>query len=638
MFFASENRAKNYVFIDNSKSITNYDSSATGEKIDLLIDSLNASQQSSFIYHTFSNDIRQVSEDSINSIKYDQSSTNFENIFDYMDTVQDDIASVIIVSDGLINSGLSPLSSAGDFNYPVITVGIGDTTIFDDLQISGLDYNDIIYAGKKSEIKASIYNSSQKPKTTVLELYDENSLLESKVINLKNESLTEITFDYTPASEGTKILKLRLQPFPDEKNTANNTKMFSVDVLSSKIKTAIISGTPSIDAAYIRNSLSENDRFQIFPYTLVGENKFSEENVPVKLDDIDLIILSSFPSAITPGRLIEEVSNKIQKDNTPFLLQITNKTDLNKLESMQINLGFSVRLKNNSQLLIQPSAVDNIQYANSFAPEEEWQNLPPINVPDFLIQLSNRTIPLLVNDTNNQDGELIPILALSESKPRSITIFGYNIWKWKLQTKDEMFFNNLIFNIANWLNTDKQLKKFRVATDKKVYRFNENVDFTARVYDELLKPIDDASVSLEINQQNETVKQLLDNKGNGDYQLSINSLTPGKYSFKAEVLKNSEILYRAKGSFVIDSVSVEELNKVADFNFLRSLSQTTKGKFYYIQNVSEIKEYFENNPLNKISTEYSEESYEPKNYSIIMLLIISLFSVEWFIKKRIGLN
>ena len=638
VFFASESLAQNYIFIDNSRSIINQDSSRTKKKISELIDSLQTSQKSNYIYNTFDNDINEISAEKINSITYDGSSTSFENIFNYLGKTENNIASVVIISDGLINSGVNPLSSAGQLNYPVLTIGIGDTTVYDDLHISDLEYNDIIYAGKLTEIKVPIFNSSLNSISTVLELYQDNKLLTSKAVNLNSKSITEVMLNYTPESEGTKTLEIRLRAFAGENNTANNSKLFSVDVLNDKINTAIISGSPSVDASFILNSLAENDRFKVFSYTQIDENKFSEQTAWADLDNIDIVILSSFPSVNTPGNLIETVLRKIVSDNTPFLIQITNKTDLNKLSLMQNKLAFSASYRSDKQFLVQPKPADNIQYVNVFAGKNDWTNLPPINIPDLNIEMHENAIPLLTNDVEKSLGQSMPIIVLSEISPRSISLFGYNIWKWKLQTGNDLFFNSLIINMANWLNTDKELKKFRVSTDKRIYKFNDAIELSARVYDEILQPVDDATVTLVIDKQDEQIERTFDNIGNGQYRLIINSLPPGSYSYKAEARKASVLSYETSGSFIVDSVSAEELTEVADFNFLRTLSRTTNGEFYYIDSVNEIKKYIHNNPLNNSSIEYTEKTFEPKNYSVLMIIIISLFSLEWLIKKRIGLN
>ena len=53
------------------------------------------------------------------------------------------VAGVILVSDGIYNAGLSPLYSS--YNFPVHTIGVGDTTVRADIALKNIAYNKIAY-------------------------------------------------------------------------------------------------------------------------------------------------------------------------------------------------------------------------------------------------------------------------------------------------------------------------------------------------------------------------------------------------------------------------------------------------------------------------------------------------------------
>jgi hypothetical protein len=54
---------------------------------------------------------------------------------------------VVLMSDGIYNAGISPLYST--FNFPVYTLGIGDTLQHVDVAIKNVSYNKIAYEGNK---------------------------------------------------------------------------------------------------------------------------------------------------------------------------------------------------------------------------------------------------------------------------------------------------------------------------------------------------------------------------------------------------------------------------------------------------------------------------------------------------------
>src|SRR5690606_6351203 len=78
------------------------------------------------------------------------------------------IAGVILVSDGIYNAGISPLYTP--FNFPVYTVGVGDTTQHADVAIRNVAYNKIAYQGNKFPVRVEVMvtNLANTPVTATL--------------------------------------------------------------------------------------------------------------------------------------------------------------------------------------------------------------------------------------------------------------------------------------------------------------------------------------------------------------------------------------------------------------------------------------------------------------------------------------
>src|SRR5690606_4650029 len=64
------------------------------------------------------------------------------------------VAGVILVSDGIYNTGLSPLYAT--YNFPVYTVGVGDTSVRADIALKNISYNKIAYQGNKFPLRAEV--------------------------------------------------------------------------------------------------------------------------------------------------------------------------------------------------------------------------------------------------------------------------------------------------------------------------------------------------------------------------------------------------------------------------------------------------------------------------------------------------
>ena len=64
------------------------------------------------------------------------------------------LAGIVLISDGIYNSGASPLYLP--LRIPVYTIGIGDTTDRVDLILKNVAYNKIAYQGNKYPLRAEV--------------------------------------------------------------------------------------------------------------------------------------------------------------------------------------------------------------------------------------------------------------------------------------------------------------------------------------------------------------------------------------------------------------------------------------------------------------------------------------------------
>ncbi len=637
IFYSIEESPENLVFIDVSTSVTKKDSASNVNKINALIDSLNK-QDINLTYYSFGSKLNKREKSEIYNLTFSESSTNFENIFTLLKTPERNIASAVILSDGVINAGKNPLLDAEELNFPVFTVGLGDTNIYRDIAISEIIHNDILYSNEKTTVTVYLSSNLEKEISSFIEFYEDDVLISTQMQNIKSSGMTSLYFEYTPSTVGRKNIRFSVKPFPDEKNILNNTKRSSLNVQSNKINIVMVNGAPSQDVSFIKNAILDNDKFELHDFTISGVDKFVDNQDINIVSKADAFILTGFPSKNTPNSLISKILNRITENNTPILLQINNVTDINRLDVLKEVLGFSIKNKIAGHFLTQPYYDGNPVYTNLFGEGTDWSSLPPINMPGFEIEIRKGTEELLVSGNGKTSKRESPVVTLSNQNGKSISLIGYNFWKWKLQYKDPAFFNNAIQNIINWLVTDSGVKKFRIETNKKLYRLNEEIIFSAQVYDELMEPMNDANISLEIETDGFNANIEMDNQGNGNYKLTFMPDNPGNYTFKSVVSRNLQPIYSETSNFTVEPISAEDLSITADLTYMKNLAFTTKGKFYYIDDTNELFDLLKDNPLNDVSVSRSQKSYEPKNYSGVLIIIIVLFSLEWIIRKRLGMN
>ena len=118
--------SKILLFIDNSISIAEKDSSNRKNKIIQLASNLKDSFGKQLRLFTFGNRIDSISENISSEIMFNKNETNFSKIIEKFRHYDQSINSAVIVSDGIITNGTDPTYLAEKLQFPIFTIGVGD--------------------------------------------------------------------------------------------------------------------------------------------------------------------------------------------------------------------------------------------------------------------------------------------------------------------------------------------------------------------------------------------------------------------------------------------------------------------------------------------------------------------------------
>lgn len=637
---------KTFFFIDNSQSIKNNPKLRNDEKIRSFLENLKASDAAKNIQlKKFGAKISDLSFDSLDQVSSNENSTNFAKIFSSLSEIREDFSSAAIISDGIITDGSNPINEAEKNGVPVFTVGIGDTSTQNDVQIKNVLYNEFIYAETPTNFLTAILNEGFANQNTRLSLYENDSLIEQKELTLSKDGIQNITVSYNPKVSGEKKITLMLSPLKDEYSSANNRKVFYVNVLSNKIRVLLISGSPSADLSFVKNALAADNNLSVSSITQIGVNKFLERNNPQRLlDSADVLVLIGFPSKETSAELIKVIINLIAQKNLPYLFLLSGSCDLSKLNQFKMYLPFTASKPSNNYIQVQPNII-NDQSQNPLIQHGGqdilalWNNLPPVDQPFAEFSAKPESEVVAQVKINNIVTSKPLILTRRLSSQRSIAILAKDIWKWKLQTalKNQNLFDRFILNCVKWLNSPEDKKQVRIKTVKKLFAVDEDIEFSAEVYDAAFNPVSDAEVKVKVLKDKNIHEIILSSIGNGLYEGVLQLQEPGNYSFLGEARLNNKLLGTDNGLLSVGEVNVEMVNQKMDLDFLKSLANVSGGKYYEFKNADElIKQLVElNNKISKekvIIKEYSLWSHEA-----LLAIIIVLFGAEWFLRKREGM-
>jgi len=328
---------------------------------------------------TFGSKVKEARADSLDKLNFSEGSTNFSNIFSGIKKDEQNISAITIISDGVITEGTNPVFTAEKMGIPVFTIGIGDSTRRNDVEIKNVLYNEYIYAGTPTSLLISIANKGFAGKSVTLSLSENDKPVEQKNIILNEDGVQNEEFIYTPKDGGEKKISVVVSPLEGEFTTANNKKVFYINVLSNKIKVVILSGAPSPDMAILKTVLQSDENLSVNSLTYIAPGKTVEKNNPEKItDSADIFFMVGFPSKEVPDDIIKRVLAK----NKPFFFVLTDAVDLNKLKYFQNDLAFTINRTGQGFLEVQPYVSLNqtknpLLQNNSPDNINEWNNLPP---------------------------------------------------------------------------------------------------------------------------------------------------------------------------------------------------------------------------------------------------------------------
>jgi hypothetical protein len=124
-------------------------------------------------------------------------------------------------------------------------------------------------------------------------------------------------------------------------------------------------------------------------------------------------------------------------------------------------------------------------------------------------------------------------------------------------------------------------------------------------------------------------------KTNSAYYLNAGLFPPGEYKYRSTIKVYNQV-YSQSGSINIKAIVAEKINTVANHTLLFQLAQNTGGKLFQPDQTAQLKAELLNNELIKPVTYTQKQLNDLIDLKWLFFLILSLFTVEWFLRKRGG--
>jgi hypothetical protein len=660
MISGREEEPKLAVLLDNSISVSIKD--AKGDRKEKYLKAIKESDFLSLDYdnilvNIFDNKPTAIEEFDEKNLKFDGQITNISNALKSVvkSSSQNNIQAVLLISDGVYNSGNNPLYDAELLGKPIFTIGIGDSIPPKDISIQSLITNDVVYIDNPVPVNVNIKTSGYNEGEIKLQLYDnDKKIAEQNFTVLPEKQDFTAVMEFSPQTDGVHKLTARLNNFENEITLKNNSKSEYVEVLKDKKKITIFAGAPTADISFIKNTLRDDKGVELKSFVQKNNNEYYEGfPQPQDFKDTELFILIGFPISTSSAKDIEAIKNELDKGKSIFFIASKN-THYAMLRPLEEFLPFNTTSSKPNEFQVIPdvnvNAIANpvMKITGTNKDLDLWNQLPPVFRTETFVSVKPESEILATMKINNVPLKEPLILARSLKNQKSVAVLGYDLYRWKMLgfavdeakgiTDKPDIYSVFIRNTIKWLSVDSKNKLVSIKTTKQFYSQSEKVEFYAQVYDQSYTPIENASLNLTIKGSDGTNKELLMNTlGNGRYHGVLEGLVNGGYYFKGEAILNGKSLGSDNGRFSVGETELEYRELTMNTKLLRSISERTGGKFYTEENADQFL-----NDLNKL------RNYKAKAITIrseitlwnlpwLTFLAIILLGTEWFIRKRSGM-
>jgi len=524
---------------------------------------------------------------------------------------------IVLISDGNQTIGNDYLYTK--IKEPVFPIVIGDTSKYKDVKISQINVNRYSFINNKFPVETILQYDGVQPVRLRYSIENNGKIIYTKIIKFTEKNNSRILKTFIKASqEGLNVYKSKIQYLENEKNKANNYKNFSVEVNNKQSKILIVSSFYHPDLGALKKAI-ERDKQRKVNIEIIKSKKH-------QINDYELIILYQ------PDEKFNLLLKQLNSNKLSFMLITGSKTDCSFIN----NESLGITKKNINQLENYSASFNNSFFTFS-QKNIGFENFPPLL--DYFGEL-NIMIPqqtLLFQNINWYSSQRPLLVTANENNQKKIFLFGEGIWKWRsssFQKKNSFInFDKFIGSIVQYASN----KKIRDRLDidiKPAYNINSKILISAFYIDENFQFDNRATLLFTVLNKNTKEKKILPfSLSDSSYQLYLNSLDSGKYEYTVSV--NEQDISK-KGNFVVNDFLVEEQFTSANSNKLGLLAKKTKGELYFEDNYNLLIDKLVNDDQFQIEQKSKQISSNLINKTWMMLVIVTLLSIEWIIRKYIG--
>jgi hypothetical protein len=635
-------------------------------------------------YLTFSDTIKEISYNNIEKgVELDGMNTDLVRILKLAKKRYEDksVKGYLFFSDGMdtvefpsnINK-LNVISNlARELSAPIYTFSPSGNMEVKDIAISSVSYDSFTFVRSLCKVSAVIKIFGYRDLKLPVTLKQSNDVVSSKVLDTGDEGELHIEFSFTPYATGTFLYTISTPVQSHEAITENNQISFLIKVVRDKIRIMHVCGRPSWDERFFRRMLKSDPNIDLISFFIlrtpadISEARNDELSlIPFPVDELFTQALSSFDLMIFQNF-------DYRPYDTSFFRFSHYLNNIKKFVTEQgggfVMVGGDISFSHGGY---DGTAIEDILPVNLFAEKESintsrlkavltrdgqkhpvtmldsnternialWEGLPELDGCNMITQIKEDAIPLVLYPV---DGN-VPLISVRDvGQGRCMAITTDSVWRWNFLSVGSAGSNRHYIkfwqNAIKWLIKDPTLNLIRIYLNKEIFSPDEEIQIRIEVLGRNYQPLE--GVQLMVDVTNEfSGKSIFSASGvtenNGQYKFNIKHSEEGYYVVRVVAKKENDEIGQNYTVFNIALENNEFKDPSIRRDVLAGMAEVSGGRYFELP-VKNIKEKLSiENPLMTKLVGKRQISLWDNWY--VFSVILAIFSIEWWFRKRGGLS
>jgi len=200
---------------------------------------------------------------------------------------------------------------------------------------------------------------------------------------------------------------------------------------------------------------------------------------------------------------------------------------------------------------------------------------------------------------------------------------------------------NMVHQMVRWLVKEPSLRPVQLFSDKDAYQLGEVVALRIRVLDQGFSPASGAVLNLVVRDPDgQSIRvNTLPTDEPGEFQATLKAEHLGAFRVEVDARLGDRSLGQDVLIYKVTSSTAESLHGAPDHETLQQLAAASGGRFF---TPSEVEADFGAvlRDILKRDLEYKiieERALHLRHTPSAFLILVALFGVEWFVRRRAGL-